>query len=326
MNWSDLFIACTISLSLISCGGAAKIDEVEQLYSVDQEPLDTLVVAEQVESESLIYVDELRSVFEDTSIVLIDFREENAYNEGHIPRAINIYRKDITITEGEIRGIVAPQAMLEDLLGSLGVDSSKQLIVYDGRGACEAARFWWTMNYYGFTDVRVLNGDYNLWVSKAYPIDKEVTSNPTTKFVFPELTIEQYFATKEDVNKALTDTSIIIVDTRTIEEYRGVVLKKGAKRQGRIPGSVHLDWANSIHFNDGREFKSLNDLVYDFNNIGITKDKEVIFYCQSGTRSAHSVFVLAGLLGYKKVKNYDGSWIEWSHDLELEIEMDALVQ
>ena len=55
-------------------------------------------------------------------------------------------------------------------------------------------------------------------------------------------------------------------------------------------------------------------------------NKEVIFYCQSGTRSAHSVFVLAGLLGYKKVKNYDGSWIEWSHDLELEIEMDALVQ
>ncbi|MDC0313894.1 sulfurtransferase [Flavobacteriales bacterium] len=326
MNWNNLFIAWTISLSLISCGGAAKIDEAEQLNSVDQEPLDTLVVSEQLESESLMYVDELRNFFDDTSIILIDFREENAYNEGHIPRAKNIYRKDITITEDGISGFVAPKAMLEDLLSRLGVDSTKQLIVYDGRGACEAARFWWTMNYYGFTDVKVLNGDYDLWASKEYPINKEVASNQTTKFVFPESTIEQYSATKEDVIKALTDTSIIIVDTRTIEEYRGVVLKKGAKRQGRIPGSVNLDWANSIHFNDGLKFKSLKDLLYDFKNIGITKDKEVIFYCQSGTRSAHSVFVLAELLGFKKVKNYDGSWIEWSHDLELEIEMDTLVQ
>ena len=101
-----------------------------------------------------------------------------------------------------------------------------------------------------------------------------------------------------------------------------MVLKKGAKRQGRIPVSGHLGWANSIHFNSGREFKSLNDLTYSFNNIGITKDKEVIFYCQSGTRSAHSVFVLAELMGYDKVKNYDGSWIEWSHDLSLNIEFD----
>ncbi len=81
-----------------------------------------------------------------------------------------------------------------------------------------------------------------------------------------------------------------------------------------------------MEYDKGREFKSVTDLLYDFERKGVTKDKEIIFYCQSGTRSAHSVFVLAELLGYKKVKNYDGSWIEWSHDLELEIEMDTLVQ
>ena len=272
------------------------------------------------ESDHLINVDDLLEVYTDQNTIIVDFRSEEAYLKGHIPGAVNIYRNDITIKKGDINGLIVPQEALEELLGSLGIEVSNQIVVYDGRGACESARFWWTLNFYGFNNVKVVNGDFDLWSSKGYPMDTIVVKRKPVNFIFPKGVNNKYIATKEDVQRAINDPAIVLVDTRAIEEYSGKLLKKGAFRKGRIPTSIHVDWVSVLEYEKGKEFKSVTDLLYDFERKGITKDKEIIFYCQSGTRSALCTFVLVELLGYKHVKNYDGSWIEWSHDLSLEVE------
>ena len=276
------------------------------------------------ESDHLINVDGLLEVYTDQNTIIVDFRSEEAYLKGHIPGAVNIYRNDITIKKGDIKGLIAPQEALEELLGSLGIDVSNQIVVYDGRGACESARFWRTLNFYGFNNVKVVNGDFDLWSSKGYPMDTIVVKRKTVNFIFPKGVHNKYIATKEDVQRAINDPAIVLVDTRATEEYLGKLLKKGAFRKGRIPTSIHVDWVSVLEYERGKEFKSVTDLLYDFERKEITKDKEIIFYCQSGTRSALCTFVLAELLGYKNVKNYDGSWIEWSQDLDLEIESGSL--
>jgi thiosulfate/3-mercaptopyruvate sulfurtransferase len=272
------------------------------------------------ESDHLINVDDLLEVYTDQNTIIVDFRSEEAYLKGHIPGAVNIYRNDITIKKGDINGLIVPQEALEELLGSLGIEVSNQIVVYDGRGACESARFWWTLNFYGFNNVKVVNGDFDLWSSKGYPMDTIVVKRKPVNFIFPKGVNNKYIATKEDVQRAINDPAIVLVDTRATEEYSGKLLKKGAFRKGRIPTSIHVDWVSVLEYEKGKEFKSVTDLLYDFEREGITKDKEIIFYCQSGTRSALCTFVLVELLGYKNVKNYDGSWIEWSHDLSLEID------
>ena len=97
-------------------------------------------------------------------------------------------------------------------------------------------------------------------------------------------------------------------------------MKNGASRSGRIPGSILSDWANCIQFGDNKTIKSEKDLNWDFSKLGLEKDDEIIVYCHTGTRSSHTSFILTQILGYTNVKNYDGSWVEWSYFKELPID------
>jgi len=103
-----------------------------------------------------------------------------------------------------------------------------------------------------------------------------------------------------------------LVDTRMLDEYTGDMVKSPAPKGGRIPGAIHLDWGALVDFENGKALKSLKDMKYDFEQKGITPDKNIIVYCHTGTRSSHTYMVLKEVLGYPNVKNYDGSWVEWS--------------
>ena len=90
-------------------------------------------------------------------------------------------------------------------------------------------------------------------------------------------------------------------------------MKKGAKEAGRIPESIPADWAHSVNYEGDKKFKSLEELEAIYTSILPDKEQPIIVYCHSGVRSAHTNFVLSNLMGYKNIKNYDGSWVEWSH-------------
>lgn len=136
----------------------------------------------------------------------------------------------------------------------------------------------------------------------------------------------KYAISKEEVVTALSK-KIILVDTRSFDEFSGKQQKKGASKAGRIPNSIHIDWAEAINFHGNQKIKSVETLTEFYaKKLKATKNDSIILYCHSGVSSAHTTFVLTQLLGYKNVKNYDGSWTEWSYFNDLPFTNDSLTK
>jgi thiosulfate/3-mercaptopyruvate sulfurtransferase len=93
---------------------------------------------------------------------------------------------------------------------------------------------------------------------------------------------------------------------------------------GRIPGSIHSDWANCVNWTTDKRFKSIKDIQHEFAKLDIDPKNPIVVYCHSGVRSSHYFFVLRELMGFTDIYNYDGSWTEWSYYKDLPIEKDSL--
>jgi thiosulfate/3-mercaptopyruvate sulfurtransferase len=123
--------------------------------------------------------------------------------------------------------------------------------------------------------------------------------------------------------QAVTNKTLI-VDSRSDDEFTGKRQKEGATKGGRIPNSKSIDWAKAVNYNGDKKLKSEVDLEKIYAELGASKNDTIIAYCHSGVRSAHTTFVLTQLLGYKNVKNYDGSWTEWSQFDDLPSVQDSI--
>jgi thiosulfate/3-mercaptopyruvate sulfurtransferase len=276
-----------------------------------------------IEGSYLIEASELQSMIMRPSIKVIDFRGKAAYANEHIAGAISIGREDIEDDSYSYNGIMASAAQMETLFGRIGIESSDTLVVYDDNGLCNAARLWWILQNYNFMNVKLLHGGIEAWRKVQGGLRSEVPVLNETTFNFSEQPSMRHFISKEGVLKALAD-KVLIVDTRTADEYSGKRQKIGAARAGRIPGSIHLDWAEAIVYDGDKRLKPFHQLEKIYRELGAGKEDEIILYCHSGVRSAHTTFVLTQLLGYKNVRNYDGSWTEWSQFENLPSEYDGI--
>lgn len=276
-----------------------------------------------IENRYLIEIDELLSIINQPDIKILDFRKEAFYSEGHIPNALNIWRTDIEDKAYSYKGMMAGKSQIEGLFGQLGINSKDQLIIYDDNGLCDASRLWWVLQHYNFTNVQLLNGGMRAWEKTGREISIEHPNVTETQFKFTGESQINHLASKEDVDNALKN-NILLLDTRTTDEYSGKRQKKGASKGGRIPSSLHIDWAEAINYHGDKRLKSIDELESIYERLNASKQDSIIVYCHSGVRSAHTYFVLTELLGYENVKNYDGSWIEWSSFEDLPFEQDSL--
>ena len=255
----------------------------------------------------------------DTSLQLLDIRKPEQFNSGHIPGAINLWRPEITSKSYPYGGMAIDRDSLAQLLGEKGISNDKKLVFYDGKGGSDAVRMWFLMRLYGHSNMTILDGGLKAWTQS---LDTIYAPASPTSFSFSGQSLDQIMATKEDVLGAINDTSVLLVDTRSSNEFTGKRLKKGATKSGRIPKSISWDWGNAVQMETTGLFKSAKDLQYEMDSLGIDRKKEIIVYCHTGVRSAHTYFVLTELLGYSNVQNYDGSWSEWSYFEELPFETD----
>lgn len=238
--------------------------------------------------------------------------DTSSYDKGHVAGAIGIdWQRQLQ--RQPVRDLVSKEE-LEALLSKSGVANDHTIVVYGDNNNWFAAWAFWLLKYYGHKDVRLMDGGRAKWVAEGRElvIDAPTHATTTYKAKGPD---ESVRALRDLVLDATKKKDRQLVDVRSPKEYSGELLapenlpQEGAQRGGHIPGAANIPWAQAVK-EDGT-FKSADDLRALYESKGVKPGTETIAYCRIGERSSHTWFVLSYLLGYPKVRNYDGSWTEW---------------
>ena len=244
-----------------------------------------------------------------------------AYENGHIPGAVGWHWKNDL--ETQIRRNVASRDEIQNLLSRSGISPDTTVVLYGDSSNWFAAYAFWLLKYHGHRDVRLLNGGRQKWQAEGRPAVTERPSYPRVSYGAngPDSSIR---ALRDFILPRVGQPGLALVDVRSPKEYKGELLapehlpQEGAQRGGHIPGAKNIVWSEAVR-EDGT-FKSADELRAIYGGQDVTPDKEVVAYCRIGERAAHTWFVLKYLLGYPKVRNYDGSWTEWGSLIDAPVE------
>ena len=252
----------------------------------------------------------------DPSVRLVEMGTNiDAFNEGHIQGAAYLSLGQLSNPDDPIRAQIATATGVSQALSGIGVERDHTVVLYDNASNLRAARAYWVLKYYQHAEVRVYNGGSGKWVADGRDLmtDAADFSSSTYQAGPPDPEIR---TTWQYVIEHAEDPSTLFCDARSPDEHLGRDVR--AERGGHIPGSINVEWSSAVN-SDGT-FKSADALAALYEGAGFTPDKQIVTYCHSGTRAAHTWFVLRELLGFPDVRNYDGSWIEYGNNADSPVE------
>ena len=257
---------------------------------------------------------------EDPNIRFVEVDVDTAaYDEGHIPGAV-AWNWTSQLSDGIRRDIVSREE-LQKLLSDSGIGPDTTIVLYGDNNNWFAAWAYWQLKLFGVEKVKILDGGRKYWVANNLPSTTDVPSYEPTGIELGEPDFS-HRAFRDDVLAQIDSGAL--VDVRSPAEFNGELLapaalpQEGAQRAGHVPGAANIPWATAV--NDDGTFKSADELREIYGAKGITADKDVIAYCRIGERSSHTWFVLHELLGFERVRNYDGSWTEYGSLVGVPIE------
>ena len=272
----------------------------------------------------LVATDWVMSHLNDPSIRLVESNEDVLlYPAGHIPGAVQVdWTADLN---DQVRRDYITRKGFEALMSRIGATPKTTIVFYGDKNNWWACYAFWVFQLFGHTNAKIMDGGRVKWIKESRPITREVPVFTPSKYRAPERKDAPVRVFQKQV-LAHVKSKGQLVDVRSPEEYAGTRLhmpdypNEGALRGGHIPGAKSIPWARAINTEDGT-FKTadeLTDLYVKANRLN--PSKPTIAYCRIGERSSHTWFALKYLLGFKNVKNYDGSWTEWGNTVGVPIE------
>jgi thiosulfate/3-mercaptopyruvate sulfurtransferase len=285
--------------------------------------------AEYARPDALVSTQWVQDHLNDPNIRIVESDEDVLlYDQGHIPGAVKLdWHTDL---QDQVTRDYVDRARFEELLSERGISRDTTVIFYGDKNNWWATYAFWAFQLFGHENAKIINGGRQKWIEEQRPVTTDTPSYPRTEYRAPERNDRQIRAFRDQVlallnaDRSTLREGVALVDVRSNAEYTGETIhmanypQEGAQRGGHIPGARSIPWATAVR-EDGT-FKSAEELSRIYAGQGITADKDVVAYCRIGERSSHTWFVLKYLLGYPRVRNYDGSWTEWGNLVDVPIE------
>ena len=277
--------------------------------------------------DSLIDTEWLAERLDDPGLRIIESNEDVLlYGSGHIPGAAHVdWHADLN--DQLERDYIDP-ARFAALVSRLGITPDTTVIFYGDKANWWAAYALWVFRLFGHTKVKLLNGGRAKWIAEGRETTKEVPEFPETQYPAPPERLDREIRAFRAETLIQSEAGRPLIDVRSPGEFRGEVThmpeypQEGVLRGGHVPGARNVPWKTAA--NDDGTFKSVDELrkIYE-QDLGFQPGDETIVYCRIGERSSHTWFVLTYLLGFNKVRNYDGSWTEWGNAVRVPIAAGA---
>jgi len=273
--------------------------------------------------EVLVSADWVEAHLKDPKVRIVESDEDLLlYDQKHIPGAVRIdWQGDL---QDQLRRDYIDADKFAALCSRSGIANDTTVVFYGDKSNWWACYAFWAFKLFGHADCRILNGGRQLWMDQKRPTTTEIPSYPPTKYTVRG-SEEGRIRTFRDAVEAHAKAGLPLIDVRSPKEFTGEKLhmedypQEGALRGGHIPGAKNVPWSRAV--NEDGTFKSPEELRAIFEQeVGLKPSDPVVAYCRIGERSSLTWFVLTYLLGYPKVRNYDGSWTEWGNGVGLPIE------
>lgn len=260
--------------------------------------------------------------------VIIDVRDGDDYAKEHVAGAISIPQIFYHLSTTSDAELKQSAEVFEELFCRAGVTPDTLVILYeDGLASRFGGSFrgWWWLNYFGHEKVTVLDGGYKAWKSAGLPVNSDPVVRQRSDF---EVSINNsVLARKQDVLDAIVSSDTILLDNRDAVEWYGQSSspydtpdKDFSPRRGRIPGATWVEWTKLMDASDSPTFRSPEEIRAVMADAGVTPDDDIIIYCFKGSRASNT-FAALKLAGFKRLRNYLGSWYEWAAEETLPIEV-----
>lgn len=263
----------------------------------------------------LVDPDSLENTLGKDNLLIVDLSKPDNYRKLHVPGAVHLDYSHIVTMQKPVVGLLPDHATLTTLFSAIGIDQHTHVVAYDDEGGGRAARLLWTLATAGHQHYSLLNGGLHAWANEAHRFESAPVTPQARSFSLQHS--EEPIARSDYIMEHLHDSHCCVLDARSPNEYNGS--KKLSARGGHIPGAVNVEWTQAIDTTRNLRLKPDAELRALYESVGATPDRQIIAYCQSHHRSAHTWFTLKHL-GYTEVKGYPGSWSDWGNNPTLPVE------
>lgn len=274
--------------------------------------------------EMLVSTDWVASHASDATLRIVESNEDLLlYDTGHVPGAVHIdWRADLN--DQLIRDYLGP-ASFASLCERHGISPETTVVFYGDKSNWWACYALWVFHLFGHKNCRIMDGGRTKWVAEGRTLTRELPKYPSAKYPVPPKRLDAEIRAFYQDTLAHAQAKLPMVDVRSVKEFTGELThmpeypQEGVLRGGHIPGAKSCPWSTAV--NPDGTFKSAEELrgIYQA-GLNLKLQDDIIAYCRIGERSSHTWFVLKYLLGYQKVRNYDGSWTEWGNTVRSPIE------